>query len=98
MHAGRLELGAALYARPTSSRARCLYLGEEVDSSLEAAIAATADALAASDVASTATSSVDHAVFDVKALAGVSAPLGFWDPAGFSDGTPETKMRCALLH
>mmetsp|Transcript_2844 Transcript_2844/g.8577 ORF Transcript_2844/g.8577 Transcript_2844/m.8577 type:complete len:210 (-) Transcript_2844:93-722(-) len=31
--------------------------------------------------------------FDIRALAGVSAPLGFWDPLNFSVGETEGKIR-----
>lgn len=31
--------------------------------------------------------------FDVALLAGATAPLGFWDPAGFSAGAPEGRVR-----
>jgi hypothetical protein len=31
--------------------------------------------------------------FDVKEMAGVSAPLGFFDPLGYTEGTPEGKVR-----
>lgn len=31
--------------------------------------------------------------FDIRSLAGVSSPLGFWDPAGFSEGKTEGKLR-----
>jgi hypothetical protein len=41
-------------------------------------------------------------VFDIKEWAGVSEPLGFFDPLGFSNDAPETKMRfyreCELKH
>eukprot|EP00966_Prymnesium_polylepis_P101903 2360123-Prymnesium_polylepis.1 len=33
----------------------------------------------------------DRPVFDVKELPGATAPLGFWDPAGFSEGASEGK-------
>ena len=32
-------------------------------------------------------------LFDVRQLAGVSSPLGFWDPAGFSQEASEGKIR-----
>ena len=32
-------------------------------------------------------------LFDVRQLAGVSSPLGFWDPAGFSQDVSEGKIR-----
>jgi len=32
-------------------------------------------------------------VFDVKDLAGITEPLGFFDPAGFSEGISEGRMR-----
>jgi len=35
----------------------------------------------------------DRPVFDVKELPGATAPLGFWDPAGFSEGASEGKVR-----
>jgi len=31
--------------------------------------------------------------FDIQSLAGISAPLMFWDPAGFSQGKSEGKLR-----
>jgi len=31
--------------------------------------------------------------FDLTSFAGISAPLGFWDPAGFSEGKSEGKLR-----
>ena len=31
--------------------------------------------------------------FDVRSLAGVSAPLGFWDPLGLSEGRSEGTVR-----
>ena len=31
--------------------------------------------------------------FDIRSLAGISAPLGFWDPAGFSEGKTEGTLR-----
>ena len=34
----------------------------------------------------------DDLPFDVKVLAGVTAPLGFWDPAGFSEGTEKGRV------
>jgi hypothetical protein len=40
--------------------------------------------------------------FDVREMAGVTAPLGFFDPLGFSTGASETKIRfyreCELKH
>jgi len=33
------------------------------------------------------------AEFDVRSLAGISAPLGFWDPAGLSEGRSEGTAR-----
>jgi hypothetical protein len=35
----------------------------------------------------------DPPKFDVKEMAGVSAPLGFFDPLGYTEGTPEGKIR-----
>jgi len=35
----------------------------------------------------------DKPIFDVKEMPGVTAPLGFWDPAGFSAGASEEKIR-----
>merc|ERR1719238_176187 len=35
----------------------------------------------------------DKPVFDVMQLAGVTAPLGFWDPAGFTNGASEGRIR-----
>merc|ERR1719355_356407 len=31
--------------------------------------------------------------FDVREMAGVSAPLGFFDPVGFTEGASEGKIR-----
>jgi len=31
--------------------------------------------------------------FDVRELAGVTEPLGFWDPLGFSEGKPDGRLR-----
>lgn len=31
--------------------------------------------------------------FDVRELAGVTEPLGFWDPLGFSEGKPDGRIR-----
>lgn len=74
--------------------------------------AATAAAAAPAAVASTAAEQeIDpykkrrvkkQKVFDIKDWAGVSEPLGFFDPLGFSNDQPETKMRfyreCELKH
>merc|ERR1719486_1794904 len=35
----------------------------------------------------------DKPVFKVEEMAGVTAPLGFFDPAGFTDGASEGKIR-----
>ena len=35
----------------------------------------------------------DTAVLNVKEMAGITAPLGFWDPAGFCSGASEGKIR-----
>merc|ERR1740127_394890 len=31
--------------------------------------------------------------FDVRELAGVTEPFGFWDPLGFSEGKPDGRLR-----
>jgi len=31
--------------------------------------------------------------FDIKSMEGITAPLGFWDPAGFSTGASEGRVR-----
>jgi hypothetical protein len=36
---------------------------------------------------------MDEKAFDVKELAGITEPLGFWDPAGYSDDASEGKLR-----
>ena len=62
---------------------------------------ATAASLAAFEAAEAATSATARA-FDVRSLAGVSAPLGFWDPAGLSQGKTEGTLRfwreCEIKH
>ena len=72
---------------------------QDLDAELEAAEAvareATEAALKAAEAAEERErqATLSAPAFDVQGLAGISAPLGFWDPAGFSNGTPETKMR-----
>jgi light-harvesting complex I chlorophyll a/b binding protein 4 len=56
---------------------------------------ATASALAAAEAAEAAAreQQASAPAFDIRSLAGVSAPLGFWDPAGFSEGKREGTLR-----
>ena len=56
---------------------------------------ATAAALAAVEAAEAAAKEQAAATpaFDIRSLAGVSAPLGFWDPASFSEGKREGTLR-----
>lgn len=56
---------------------------------------ATAAALAAAEFAEAAAkaASASAPTFDIRSLAGISAPLGFWDPAGFSEGKTEGTLR-----
>jgi len=35
----------------------------------------------------------DKPVFDVKSMSGITDPLGFFDPAGFTEGASEGRVR-----
>jgi light-harvesting complex I chlorophyll a/b binding protein 4 len=79
-----------------SMQRRLMMQQDDMDAQLEAAEAA---ARAATEAAAEAAAERERQLetnapaFDVRSLAGICAPLGFWDPAGFSEGCPETKMR-----
>lgn len=60
---------------------------------LEEAEAATAASLAGAQAADLAAAASGKQRFDVRSLAGVSAPLGFWDPASFCEGKSEGTLR-----
>lgn len=75
---------------------RRIMMQDDMDAELEAAEAA---ARAATKAAAEAAAEKERQAemrpgFDVRSLAGISPPLGFWDPVGFSDDIPETKLRC----
>ena len=70
-------------------------LSDDIDLDEQLAAQATAEALAAAEAAE-AMASREAAVkpaFDIKSLAGVSPPLGFWDPFSLSEGKSEGTMR-----
>ena len=60
-----------------------------------AAEEATAASLAAVEAAEVAArkAALEAPSFDIRSLAGVCAPLGFWDPANLSDGKSEGTIR-----
>ena len=69
-------------------------LSLDMDADELLAAEATAAALAAVEAAEAVAKEAPPAPqFDVRTLAGVSAPLGFWDPAGFSEGKSEGTLR-----
>lgn len=57
------------------------------------AMEATAAALAAVEAAETAYTNAQTSSFDICSLAGISAPLGFWDPSALSNGRREGTLR-----
>lgn len=81
----------AWHTRPHAVPQRVvMQLRESADSAFEQARLATEASLAA--VEATEAMQVARA-FDVRSLAGISAPLGFWDPANFCEGSTEGTVR-----
>jgi light-harvesting complex I chlorophyll a/b binding protein 4 len=82
--------GASWHTRPHA----IMQLGEPVDSAFEQARLATEASLAAFEEAEEAADATQATrAFDVRSLAGISAPLGFWDPANFCEGSTEGTVR-----
>ena len=75
--------------------ATLVMLSSEMDDDERRAAKATAAALAAAEAAEAAAKEevAMTPVFDIQSLAGVSAPMGFWDPAGFSKDKTEGTLR-----
>jgi len=75
-----------------------------MDESERLAEQATAAALASFEAAEAAERAAIRSkpAFDTRSLAGVCAPLGFWDPANLSDGKTEGTVRfwreCEIKH
>jgi len=67
----------------------------DLDEDEQIAAEATAAARAAVEAAEAAKAAVEDAapLFDIRSLPGISAPLGFWDPAGLSEGRREGTLR-----
>ena len=72
---------------------RTQMLTEDIDTDEQMAADATAAALAVTEAAEEAARLRAKPKFDIRELAGVSAPLGFWDPASFSEGKSEGTLR-----
>ena len=68
---------------------------DDIDADERRAAEATAAALAAMEAAeaSAEKSAAAEKAFDIQSLAGICAPLGFWDPAGFSNDKREGTLR-----
>ena len=81
--------GPWLIQRARTPVAVQLELGEDP---LEQARLATEASLAAAEAEAVAVAAASRA-FDVRNLAGISAPLGFWDPANLCEGRNEGTIR-----
>jgi len=91
MLSSALACRGAWHTRPHAT----MQLGDSADSAFEQARLATEASLAAFEEAQEVADATEAATpaFDVRSLAGISAPLGFWDPANFCEGSKEGTIR-----
>ena len=89
MLSSTLASGGAWRVHTSRMAHAAMQLGES--SEMHQARVATEASLAAAEEAAEVT--LVTTAFDVCSLAGISAPLGFWDPVNFCEGSKEGTIR-----